>query len=152
LTRELIDTAYRLLNITWKHPRQNDLKRAVSTAYFAMFECLARQCADTLVGTGKSRSDGAWRQAFRALDHGFAKQACGRVEKLGFPDNIVHFANIFVRLQEERHRADYDPSARYDRIEVMLMLWYAAEAIHALRKAKIRDRRAFAVLVLLRSR
>ena len=35
-----------------------DLCRAVSTAYYAMFHCLVRTCADRLAGSGRPR----WRR------------------------------------------------------------------------------------------
>ena len=58
-------------------PKQSDLKRALSTAYFAMFHALCRNCADTLVGKVKARrSQGAWIQAYRAMDLGRARTRC----------------------------------------------------------------------------
>ena len=60
-------------------PRQAELRRAVSAAYYALFHALARCCADTLVGaTPASRSQTAWTQTYRALEHGYAKNQCVR--------------------------------------------------------------------------
>ena len=54
-------------------PRQSDLRRAVSTAYYALFHCLAGCCADLLVGDpGANRSLSAWNQTYRGLQHAFA--------------------------------------------------------------------------------
>lgn len=36
-------------------PRQANLRRALSTAYYALFHCLARCAADTVVGALKAR-------------------------------------------------------------------------------------------------
>ena len=58
-------------------PRQSDLKRAQSTACYAMFHALCRNCADTVVGKTKAnRSQRAWIQAYRAMDHKHAKKQC----------------------------------------------------------------------------
>jgi uncharacterized protein (UPF0332 family) len=152
LTYDLIETARRILNATWKNPRQNDLKRAVSTAYYAMFHSLAELNADLFIGTTKDRSDKAWRQAYRALEHGFAKNACQQARRLGFADDVVHFADTFVRMQEERHLADYDPYSKYDRVYTLYLIHLAENAIKGLLRAPRRDRRAFAVLVLLKQR
>jgi hypothetical protein len=53
----------------------------------------------------------AWGQVFRALEHGFAKNACLQARNLGLPAAIIAFADAFTALQEQRHQADYDPSA-----------------------------------------
>jgi hypothetical protein len=64
---ELIATARKLAKASPQKPRQADLKRAVSTAYYALFHALAKDAADMLVGVGPSRPDKAWTQTYRAL-------------------------------------------------------------------------------------
>jgi hypothetical protein len=117
-----------------------------------MFHALARLCADALVGRGADRSTGAWRQVHQALDHGFAKSARGQASNLGFPADVVDFGDVLIAMQEERHRADYDPHASYSRAEVETLILSAERAIASLNAASRRDKRAFAVLVLLRRR
>jgi hypothetical protein len=55
-------------------------------------------------------------------------------------------------LQEERHRADYNPAARFSRAEVIALIDEAGAAIRSLHSAPKPDRRAFAALVLFRRR
>lgn len=124
----------------------------MSTAYYAMFHALAKDCADLLLGTGANASDGAWTHIYRSLEHGFAKNACTQASNLGFPHAIVTFADEFVSMQQARHSADYDPDVRYTRAEVLLLVSNAEQAIASLRSAPKKDRRAFAVQVLLRRR
>lgn len=152
MSHELITTAKRLARFGPNKPRQADLKHAVSTAYYAMFHTLAKECADRLVGTGARRSQPAWVQVYRALEHGLAKQACLRAAKLGFPQPVVDFANTFEHLQVERHRADYDPDARFSRTETILLVTDAEQAIRRFRSAGLQDRTAFSALALLKSR
>lgn len=149
---DLIVTARRLARANPSKPRQADLKRAISTAYYATFHALAGLCADLFIGTGGDRSRPAWRQVYRALEHGFAKNACSQAVNLGFPPGVQNFANSFVRLQEERHRADYDPDARYSRAETQLLIANADQAISGLRRSARPDLRAFSALVLLKRR
>lgn len=100
MTQELIVTARKLAKANPMKPRQADLKRAVSTAYYALFHALAQTCADRLIGTGLRRNNPAWRQVYRSLEHGFARSDCERCKALGFPDEIVRFGNAFARLQK----------------------------------------------------
>jgi hypothetical protein len=69
----LIVTARKLAHASPQKPRQADLKRAISTAYYALFHAMAKIAADMLVGVGPNRPDKAWTQAYRALQHGDAK-------------------------------------------------------------------------------
>jgi hypothetical protein len=63
VSHDLIATARRLAKASPKRPRQSDLKRGVSTAYYALFHALARDCADLLVGAGEARNDPAWHKS-----------------------------------------------------------------------------------------
>ena len=106
-----------------------------------------------LVGTGGSkRSKPAWEQVYRAVNHGKARDRCARAAALTFPQGIQDFANMFVSMQKKRHAADYTPdhkafksavSADIDAVEVAIGDYNATEA---------KDRRAFAVWVLLEDR
>ncbi len=69
-----------------------------------------------------------------------------------FPQDIEDFANHFVDLQIERHRADYDPHARFTRSDVITGIDTAEAAISAFFAEPIKDRRAFAAWVTLRNR
>lgn len=135
-------------------PIQTELRRAVSNAYYAMFHCLARCCADTMVGgTGANRSPDAWRQVYRALQHGLAKDACSNkamVKK--FPRAIQDFATQFVTMQKKRHHADYDPTGIYYRTAVLTDILITEAMISAFNAVPIKDRRAFAAWVLFKER
>ncbi len=102
------------------------LRRAVSSCYYALFHCLARDCADLLIGGRSSvRSKEAWRQVYRSLDHSQTKDRCKDSRTIArFPRGIAHFASMFVALQQKRHEADYDPfqSFKKSRVESDLLL------------------------------
>jgi hypothetical protein len=86
------------------------------------------------------------------LEHGFAKSACREVPKLGFPSEITHCANELVLLQEARHNADYDPKVKLTRSEALQWVVRAESAIAGLRRAPRRDRRAFAIQMMVKKR
>lgn len=152
MTDDLIATAQRLAKASPKRPRQADLKRAVSTAYYALFHAVARNGADLLIGVGANRADKAWTHVYRSVEHGFAKNACGQVRKLGFPPPICSCADTFIELQTVRHKADYDPGFRISRGEALALIEQAAQAIRNLKASGRKDRKAFAIQLLLKNR
>lgn len=134
-------------------PRQSNLRRAVSTAYYALFHCLANTCADMLVGAaGANRSRSAWTQTYRGLEHGFVRQRCQHPRVSGFPPEVQYFARTFVESQRQRHLADYDPDISFTRADAAQLINLAEDAIVRFLQAPARDRRAFAVYVLLPAR
>lgn len=138
-------------------PRETNLRRAISTIYYALFHCLAVCCADMLVGgSGSNRSRPAWRQAYRALQHGTSRQRCERQSVIArFPIEIQDFADQFVYVQKKRHRADYYPYAisapdtDFSKSAVIQDILETEAIIRRFNGAYARDRRAFAVYVLL---
>lgn len=152
LPRDLIATAFDLADANNKKPRQSHLLRAISTTYYAMFHALARCCADTMIGTnGASRSKPAWQQVYRSLEHGQCKESCKKRDKMErFPAEIQDFANLFISMQEKRHKADYDPTERAYKSSVLLDIDQAQLAIKRFEAAPLKDRRAFAAWVLFK--
>lgn len=104
-----------------------------------------------LVGS-RAAAPQAWSQVYRALEHGFAKNACKQIRALGFSDDIMQCADAFTRLQEMRHTADYDPDERYSLVDALFADWLAEDALTALRSASRSERRAFSVQLLLKKR
>ena len=132
-------------------PRQVELRRAVSATYYAMFHALARCCADTLIGATRSerRSQPAWRQAYRALDHAQTRRRCNNSQVISrFPRGIQEFGRIFVHAQGYRHQADYDPEATFTRAEVLQLINEVRGKIVRFNDADNKDRRAFAAYVM----
>ena len=131
-------------------PRQTNLRRAVSTTYYALFHAIAACCADTLVGGPNSnRSEGAWLQVYRALEHGYARRRCAHRDIEKFPDEVQDFANQFVQMQQERHRADYSPAGTFYKDWVLQKIAEAEYQLGRFSRVPLRDRRAFAVHVLM---
>ena len=133
-------------------PQQMQLRKAVSAAYYAMFHGLANSNANTLIGASlQFRRLTAWTQTYRALDHGFAR---GQINRglAGFAPEIQDFGIEFVALQDQRHRADYDPNAEFSRSETLRLINRAESAITAFTNADPTERKAFAAHALFRAR
>lgn len=133
-------------------PRQAYLRRSLSTTYYALFHALAKLCADELIGITKANSE-PWVRVYRALDHGFAKNALIQniVQELDPAAKI--FADTFIDLQEKRHTADYDPKRLpFRRKAVVGYVQQARKAISGLAGIKSEQRRILATAVLLKSR
>ena len=149
-SRDLIATARGLVGIGRRRPSQASLRRAVSTAYYAMFHCLAGTAADLLIGRHRSP---AWHRVYRALDHGSTRNACqDRLAMREFPLEIQEFASSFVALQGARQRADYAFEGRYDRPDVLAAIDRAETAIEKIGQVDARHRRSFAAHVLFKRR
>ena len=92
--------------------QQAHFRRAISTAYYAMFHALLQNNADMLYGqeTSQPRSPG-WTAIYRALTHTRARSKMAPRNVSEFPDAIADFAATFIDLQQQREDADYNPNA-----------------------------------------
>ena len=135
-------------------PRQAELRRAISAAYYALFHALALCGANALAGSSAAnRGRPPWQQAYRALEHGHARNQCDDIAVMnGFPAEIREFGRRFVSMQRQRQLADYSPSETYSRAWVMQLIDETETVIAAFETASSGDRRAFALHVLLRRR
>ena len=148
----LLQIAIDLVEINTRRPRRADLCRAASTAYYALFHCLARTCADSLAG--RSRAIGSrplWLRVYRALEHRQAKTRCENLPPW-FPDEMQRFADAFTNLQSKRHVADYDPDYPITKAGVVADINGARAAIDGFLARPASDRRDFAVHVLMKVR
>ncbi len=137
---------------TTKRPTQSEIRRSISSSYYAVFHALARTCANSLVGkTPSKRPNKAWVEVYRGLNHGVCQKACEQASKVNFPDCIKEFADAFQQLQEHRHKADYDPNTRFGKVDGETWCEIARLSIASLRSAKSIDKRAFAAWVLISS-
>ena len=150
-SHDLTQTARRLAEPGAAQPTQADLRRAVSTAYYAQFHCLAGTAADLLAGGSPDSPE--WRQVYRALEHWKARSACRQQAVLRtFPKEIHAFAETFVDLQDARQQADYAHEGEYSEPDVLATINTVEDVIVEFEKADVRHRRSFAVHVLFKRR
>lgn len=141
-------------------PRQVDIRRAISAAYYAVFHAMLTAAADQFVGVTK-RSTSQYGLVYRSVDHKWLRILCEEVKKPtlpskyaphappnGFGTNIADFAAAVLELQEKRHAADYDPLIRVKSLDAALAISTARAALERFKKASATRRKAFLSLLL----
>ena len=127
---ELIATCYKLASpAAMPPPSEADLRRAISTAYYAVFHTLAASNAELIAGLPQSdMSSYAWERVYRRLDHGRAQNNL-RAVLTHLSPNGGNFARTFINLQELRQDADYDPNTPINLSDTLNMIAQAETAI-----------------------
>jgi uncharacterized protein (UPF0332 family) len=106
-------------------PNDAELRRAVSTAYYALFHKVARRAAQRFMGTGHEDTAG-FALLHRCFNHGRMKEVCEALQvstlnkkykrylrRSAVSQDMRDFAAFVPLLQEYRHEADYDPAAQF---------------------------------------
>lgn len=127
---DLLQQAYDLAAKEPGEPKQASLRRAVSTAYYAVFHLLIDEAV------GKWSVERRRSRLARTFDHDGMKRKCAEVVKRvtdGAPlsEELNTAAHNFVQLQELRHIADYDNSRQWSRTNVGVVLTLATDAFNA---------------------
>jgi hypothetical protein len=127
---ELIDTCYKLVpQAATPPPSQADMRRAISTAYYAVFHTLAASNAELIAGQPQSSmSSYAWQRVYRRLDHGRAQTNLRAALNL-LSQTGENFARTFIDLQALRQEADYNPNASISRSDTLNIIAQAETAI-----------------------
>jgi len=101
------------------------------------------------------RNAGEYARVYRALDHGTLKTAFGK-DPLKDNKRLGRIGRIMVRLQAERHKADYSPPVRgYPSFEeAQELIDLAREAVADLERIKPgeEDCRVLALCILFKER
>jgi hypothetical protein len=158
LHNDLIEQAHHLALREKKKPRQASLRRAISTAYYALFHMLLHEATLLMFPHEPAQLR---HRASRAFSHGEARSVCEQFARTGIKDltadplepALMEIAATFVELQEARHRADYDLAETFDRFQVVS---YVDKAKGAIAKWKIvkntPNANVFVAALLLHSR
>ena len=143
--RELIATCYKLVSpAAIPPPSDADLRRAISTAYYAVFHTLAASNAELIAGRPQSdMSSLAWERVYRRLDHGRAQNNLRAVLPYLSPSG-ADFARNFIELQGVRHEADYNPNWAINLSDTLNMIFLAETAIRNFAQLAEEERRFIA--------
>uniref|UniRef100_Q07UH7 HEPN domain-containing protein n=1 Tax=Rhodopseudomonas palustris (strain BisA53) TaxID=316055 RepID=Q07UH7_RHOP5 len=146
--------------ITLAPGRQADLRRAISTAYYAVFHAVMRAAADTYIGHG-NRKTADYAMAYRHVEHAGLKSACETVKKQPFADqgqpgqfnpDLRAFAGAVVELQARRHAADYDPMLYLYVLDARTAVATARDAVNRFRNLPSDQRLKFLFLLMVKPR
>ena len=114
-------------------PRQDHLRRAVSTTYYALFHYLSETACRRFFGVGPERvriravvsrtfDHATMKRASRSFAAGSLPDSLEVIAVLTPPPHLRFVAKTFVSMQERRHEADYDPLRRFSRKEVQALI------------------------------
>jgi uncharacterized protein (UPF0332 family) len=162
---KLIETAWALVehHAAQGRPKQSNLRRGVSTAYYAVFHAIGWSVVTHLLPSGR-RAD---RFALaRSVDHSAIKKVCGwianpksapanvvpLVETLAANAAMLNIALVFLDLMEARHRADYDHTATFAKPTAIRHVDDAESVIAALGGVATGIREGFCALIALEAR
>lgn len=143
--RELIASCYKLVpQAPAPPPSQADMRRAISTAYYALFHTLAASNAELIAGQPQSNlSSYAWERVYRRLDHGRARNNLrGILDRLS--QTGENFVRTFIDLQDRRQEADYDPGATITLTRTLNIIASADIAIRDFAQLSEEERRLLA--------
>ncbi len=133
-------------------PLEDSLRRAISTAYYAMFHALAISNANCLIGSPYDPiTRHAWSRAYRGLEHRDTKRNLQRNQVL-FSRQVRIFADTFVQMQAQRHNADYDPDQTFTLSATLNWIDRAEHAIVDFMSVPVEERKAVAIQSLIRGR
>jgi hypothetical protein len=146
---DYLTTARRLLQGS---PSETCVRRAVSTAYYAMFHHLCSQFATVVLRSPDRALYRAWLQVYRFADHGTAKQRCAELRNEGrdFPRELIAYSQAFVKLQGKRIEADYDPLAALTVVDAESLINLVEQAVLDFDRADLEHQRAFVLFVCLK--
>ena len=145
-------------------PRQADLRRAISNAYYAVFHAVAAQAADDIVGR-THRPNPRYALVYRSINHKSLRELCEEIKKTnlrakysayspkgGFGPDLIALASAVIELQEKRHLADYDTLFRVRMSDAVLAVATGRTALDRFRNASRTSRKAFLSLLVFSPR
>lgn len=149
--QDLIEQAEHLVYRDPRKPKQANLRRAVSAAYYAVFHYLVQEACRTQMGTQHTVSPHR-RILGRAFGHANMKKACKPFAGGTLPDRLCKgldspyvsseiqtVAATFVELQDKRHQADYDLTEPFRRNEAWSFIKSAERAIETFGHGSVSD-------------
>lgn len=132
---DLLEQAWHLANREPKKPKQASLRRAVSTAYYALFHLLGIELAKN------------WKRAAE-------RSKIARILSHGQMARHLHaIASTFVEMRQQREIADYDTSRKWGRTDVLEKIESVQAAFDSWREISDEpEAQNFLVTLLLKNR
>lgn len=171
----LLDQADRLIKpAAGGAPRHIDLRRAISSAYYAIFHAIVTQATDDFVGR-RQRHTPMYELVYRSIEHRAIKRICEAVvnqaknkqqkknakqepnlpkwyvrnqPKGGFGADLEGMAAAVIELYEKRQVADYDPLFNVSVSDATLAVDTGRIALGKFRTASRAARKSFVSLIV----
>jgi uncharacterized protein (UPF0332 family) len=145
-------------------PSDAQLRRPVSTAYYALFHKVSRAAALRFMGPDHENTAG-YAIIYRGFEHRHMKMVCEALRASTLKEkfrrhlcrnavsaDMRDFADAFPKLQEARHLADYDPAVAFPHQEVLSLIDSADAAITAFERADPVEQADILALMMVRTR
>jgi hypothetical protein len=156
---DLLNQAKELSLLDSKKPKQANLRRSVSTAYYALFHLLIDEALMVLSPTVPVGLAHVMRRAFNHADMKAACKGFGSLNPqpqlqplITMPviSDLAFVANTFVDLQMNRHLADYDTTDVWSRVQVLALISSVDKAFSAWKRIRTTsDAKVFLTSLLL---
>lgn len=144
---DLLEQAVHLARREKRKPKQASLRRAVSTAYYALFHHFIESATanwkreDQRLVLARAFNHGQMRTACDTLVAALRKKRKAGSAAAGRPSAVEsaleQVASVFLELQDDRNSADYDGTIKWTRTEVLMTIATASRAFKTWRA--IRD-------------
>ena len=152
----LLDQADRLTQRRGRAaPRQADLRRAVSSAYYGLFHAIVGRATDDFFGAAL-RNTKQYENVYRGVAHGKVRRVCEGIARSAHPRSVILFGQAltavsgsFINLYEKRHLADYAPLYQITESDAILEITSARLALNQFRTINGAQRKIFSALILL---
>lgn len=159
---DLLRQALRLAKLDPRRPRQVNLRRAISSAYYALFHFLVDKSCRVILGSQHRQKP--YRHVLgRAFTHNGIKNSCksfaggtlkssitkGLPKSFSIPSEIRDIARTFVELQYKRELADYDLTERFSRSDVLGLVEQVHTVIHQFNQLRNSCEKKFFLACLL---
>ena len=119
IAEDLLTLAVRLADPAPTEPQQASFRRAISTAYYALFHLLVQDAVQNWNGSSTARFG-----LERRFEHKTMKEVSNAVLRStwrgwsvpspALPTELQAVAKVFVKLQEARQQADYDNAKTWE--------------------------------------
>jgi uncharacterized protein (UPF0332 family) len=132
------------------------IRRAISSAYYALFHALCYVCADGLVGWSRKEE---FEPIYRSLEHASARRLLRHPDAKALGAAVERVGTTFAELQDLRHEADYSPPGRrfgttkpFTQKEALAWIRDAREAAEIVGGLDATARRRLAILLIAKQR
>ncbi len=154
---DLLDQARHLVSQEKGKPKQASLRRAISTAYYALFHLLINEASRMVVTNPTLRVlvsrtfvHGEMYKASRSFLGGNLPQKFDDLTaKAALSNPLRNVARVFVVLQDARHNADYNLGKNYTRVEAETLVDQASQAFRDWRAIRGDDQAQLYLVCLL---
>ncbi len=147
LHQDLLEQAKFLARREPRRPRQASLRRAVSTAYYALFHLLISEASGLVVRDDLLKA--ALNRVFTHKEMARTAKAFGsgtvpkrfqiHIPATNVPQDLRATAKAFVELQQARHDADYDIATPFTRKDALTLVDLAEEAFSRWQRVRKED-------------